>query len=252
MHARLQLCLGHVTHRRLRPAGNAFTYPVFYVRLPLRQLDAARCAVFSVDRPNLLSFYRKDHGPRDGSALLPWIEAQLARHGLPADGEIVLQTFPRVLGLVFNPVSFWYCHDRAGQLVAILAEVNNTFGQTHSYLLHEHGAPLREQTDLRFEKRFHVSPFNRVEGAYRFRFRLRGELQQVRIDYDDAHGPLLLTALSGSPQPWSARTLLAAFRRQPLLALGVVARIHWQALRLWCKRVPFHGTRPDHPSAPRT
>ena len=251
---RPQLFLGHVMHRRLRPAVNAFVYPVFYVQLPVRDLASANCAVFSVERGNLLSFRSADHGPRDGSPLLPWIENLLRRNGLPADGEIVLQTFPRVLGYVFNPVSFWYCHDRAGHLVAILAEVNNTFGGTHSYLLHRRGQPLRDGQSLTAEKILHVSPFNAVEGAYRFRFQLGRAVQLARIDYDDARGELLLTSISGRARGWSAAALLAAFLKMPFLTLGVISRIHWQALRLWLKGVPFHGatgTRaPGHPPLP--
>lgn len=244
MDARPQLCLGHVMHRRLRPAVNAFVYPVFYVQLPVRDLAGATCGIFSVDRPNLLSFRSQDHGPRDGSPLLPWIENLLAAHGLLADGEIVLQTFPRVLGFVFNPVSFWYCHDRTGRLIAVLAEVNNTFGGTHSYLLHRHGEPLVEGEELRAEKCFHVSPFNEIAGGYRFRFRRQHAVQLARIDYDDAEGELLLTSISGRPQPWSGGALLAAFLRMPFLTLVVVARIHWQALKLWLKGVPFRGAHP--------
>jgi len=231
-------------HRRVRPAVHAFVYPVFYVQLPLRNLAAARCALFSIDRRNLLSFHIRDHGPRDGSPLLPWIEGLLAEHGLPHDGEIVLQTFPRVLGFVFNPVSFWYCHDRGGRLIAILAEVNNTFGGTHSYLLHRGGAALADGAELRADKQFHVSPFNEVEGGYRFRFALEHAVQVCRIDYDDAQGELLLTAISGRPQAWSAMALLKAFARMPFLTLGVVARIHWQALKLWLKGVRFRGAHP--------
>ena len=244
MSARPQICLGHVMHRRLRPVLNAFVYPVFYVHLPVRDLSSANCAVFSVDKFNLLSFYGKDHGPRDGSPLLPWIEALLVEHGLPGDGSIVLQTFPRVLGFVFNPVSFWYCHDRAGRLIAILAEVNNTFGGTHGYLLHRHGEPLADGEVLRAEKHFHVSPFNEIEGGYRFRFQLERAVQQAHIDYDDAEGELLLTAISGKPQPWSTGALLFAFLRMPFLTLGVIVRIHWQALKLWLKGVPFRGAHP--------
>lgn len=238
------LCVGHVMHRRLRPAVNAFTYPVFYVQLPLRNLMAAQRGIFSVDRWNLLSFYSRDHGPRDGSPLLPWIEGVLAEHGLSADGEIILQSFPRVLGYVFNPVSFWFCHAADGRLIAILAEVNNTFGGTHCYLLHQDGATLRDGEELRAEKCFHVSPFNEIEGHYRFRFRRKGHTQSVRIDYDDAHGPLLLTAISGTPRPWSASALLRAFLGMPLQTAGVMVRIHWQALKLWLKGVPFHGAHP--------
>ena len=249
MNTRPQLCLGHVMHRRLRPAENAFVYPVFYVRLPLRALESARCRVFGIDRWNLLAFHRDDHGPRDGSPLVPWIEALLHQHGLKADGEIVLQTFPRVLGHVFNPVSFWYCHDAAGRLVAVLAEVNNTFGGRHAYLLHHpDGAPICDADEFGADKVFHVSPFNRVEGSYRFRFQLGRSVQAVHIDYDDAEGELLATAISGRPRAWTTRALAAVLARMPFLTLGVIARIHWQALRLWWKGVPFLGARPANPA----
>ena len=145
MPARPRLLIGQVMHRRLRPVVNAFTYPVFFVQLPVADLAAGNGRIFSVDRNNLLSFHQKDHGPRDGSPLLPWIQALLRRHGLPDDGEIILQCFPRVFGFVFNPVSFWFCHNRDGELIAVLAEVSNTFGGRHSYLLHNpDGTPLRE------------------------------------------------------------------------------------------------------------
>lgn len=244
MDAQPRLFLGHVMHRRLRPAGNRFVYPVFFVQLPLRRLAEAACAVFSIDRPNLLSFHNRDHGPRDGSALLPWIERRLAAEGLRAEGEIMLQTFPRVLGYLFNPVSFWYCHDRDGRLVAVLAEVHNTFGGSCDYLLHHQGAPLTDGAVLHAAKRLHVSPFNLAAGRYRFRFVHGAARRLVRIDYDDAEGELLHTAISGVAHAWSTRSLLAAFLRMPFLTIGITARIHWQALKLWLKGVPFHGADP--------
>ena len=249
MHAP-SLHLGQVMHRRLRPVGHAFTYPVFYVRLPLRALGSLDCGIFRVGRPGLLSFHEADHGPRDGSPLLPWICARLREQGLPDDGEIVLQTFPRVFGYVFNPVSFWFCHDRSGALIAILAEVNNTFGEHHAYLLHRQGQPLADGEVLTAEKCLHVSPFNDVRGGYRFRFHLARAKPLVRIDYDDGEGPLLITSISGQPQAWRAGHLLTALIRMPLLTLGVIWRIHWQALRLWLKGVPFHGTRPPSAATP--
>ncbi len=236
-----QLFLGHVMHRRLRPAVNAFVYPVFYVALPLHNLAAANCGIFSVDRWNVLSFRQRDHGARDGSPLLPWIEHLLRDNDLPADGEIVLQTFPRVCGMVFNPVSFWYCHDRAGALIAVLAEVNNTFGGRHNYLLHAAGAPLVDGAEMRAAKCFHVSPFNEIEGGYRFRFHLERPVPLARIDYDDAEGELLLTSISGKARAWTAGGLFGAFLRMPFLTAGVIFRIHWQALKLWAKGVPFRG-----------
>ena len=247
MNPRPQLFLGHVMHRRLRPVVNAFVYPVFYVQLPVRNLAAGNCGIFGVDRSNLLSFRSRDHGARDGSPLLPWIQALLREHGLADDGEIMLQTFPRVCGLLFNPVSFWFCHNRAGELIAVLAEVNNTFGGHHNYLLHRAGAALRDGEELRADKLFHVSPFNEIEGGYRFRFHLARPIPLARIDYDDADGELLLTAISGKAQAWTARALLGAFLRMPQLTAGVVFRIHWQALKLWLKGVPFRGAHVSQP-----
>jgi DUF1365 family protein len=242
------LFIGDVMHRRLRPAVNSFVYPVFYVQLPVRDLLAGACSIFSIDRANLLSFHQKDHGPRDGSPLLPWIQGLLRERGLPDDGEIILQTFPRVFGYVFNPVSIWFCHNRGGALIAVLAEVSNTFGGHHNYLLHNlDGAPLRDGQELKSGKQFHVSPFCDVTGAYRFRFHLQRGRPLVRIDYDDEVGELLLTSISGKPQSWSATALLGTFLRMPFLTAGVMLRIHWQALKLWLKGVPFYGkTAPKH------
>lgn len=243
-----QLYLGHVMHRRLRPARNAFVYPVFYVTLPLRHLPACDSGIFSVEKANLLSFRSRDHGARDGSPLLPWIESRLADAGLPQDGEIMLQTFPRVCGMVFNPVSFWYCHDRSGALIAVLAEVNNTFGGHHHYLLHHNGMPLQDGEELHARKVFHVSPFNEVCGGYRFRFNLAQRTPRVCIDYDDEAGTVLETAICGSARGWSPAALLGAFLRMPLMTAGVVFRIHWQAIRLLLRRVPFHGARVSSPA----
>lgn len=246
--ARPALLLGKVMHRRERPAKNAFVYPVFYVQLPLRQLHQAESLLFGVDRPALLSLCSQDHGPRDGSPLLPWIEGLLQARGLPHDGEIVLQCFPRLLGYVFNPVSFWYCHDRHGALIAVLAEVNNTFGGTHSYLLHHpDGRPLAEGEEMRASKAFHVSPFCEVEGGYRFRFYRQRPADLVRLAYDDRQGEVLLTTLSGKRHGWGNRALLKAFITMPLMTFGVILRIHWQALKLWLKGVPFHGAHPTSP-----
>ena len=243
-----KLLIGQVMHRRLRPAKNAFVYPVFYVQMPLADLSAGKSPIFSVDRNNLLSFHQKDHGPRDGSPLLPWIQSLLRERGLPDDGEIMLQCFPRVLGYVFNPVSFWFCRNSTGELIAVLAEVSNTFGGRHNYLLHNpDGTALRDGQVLTTSKQFHVSPFCEVEGGYRFRFYLDKPAMLARIDYDDAEGELLLTAISGKARAWSTQTLLAAFLRMPLLTAGVMLRIHWQALKLWLKGVPFFGKTVPQP-----
>jgi len=238
---RALLLFGEVMHSRLRPRRNRFVYRVFFLRVRTDAIDALRGPLFSVDRWNLFSLHRCDHGARDGSELEPWIRGLLAQEGLDRiDGQIWLQTFPRVLGYVFNPVSFWLCHDREGRLRAVLCQVSNTFGEHHNYLLaHSDQRPILRGERLTARKVFHVSPFCEIEGRYRFQFDLDRAACAVRIDYDDAHGPLLVTAIRGRGEAMTTRSLARAFVYYPWMTLGVILRIHWQALRLWLKGVPF-------------
>ncbi|RFU46882.1 DUF1365 domain-containing protein [Paraburkholderia sp. DHOC27] len=239
------LLTGQVMHERLRPRRHRFVYPVFFVRCNLARLASLERGWFGVNRWRPLSLHTRDHGPCDGSDLDTWMRAQLREAGLPADGEIFLQAFPRVFGYAFNPVSFWFCHDRDGALRALLAEVRNTFGARHSYLLSApDGAPINAATELVCRKVLHVSPFCQVEGHYRFRVRETQQGSSVAIDYHDADGLLIRTAVGGRLRPLTFGAAFAALSRQPLLTVGVVARIHWQALRLALKRVPFYGKHP--------
>ncbi len=255
---RAQIAVGEVLHTRHRPQRNAFRYPAYFLRLPMRRLDAALEGqhLLSHNRFNLLSFHDADHGDRRTAAPLDvWIDGLLAGEGIDdADGELWLHTFPRVLGYAFKPVSFWFCERRDGSLRAIVCEINNTFGERHCYLLaHRDGRAIGAGEELAATKRFHVSPFCTVSGGYRFRFmNVRGR-SVARIDYDAGSdvpaptGPLITTSLSGRLQPISDRALWSAFVRRPLFAFGVVARIHWQAVRLWWKRTPFHS-KPTPPA----
>lgn len=246
-----QLCYGTVRHSRLRPVANLFSYGVYFLRLPLRAMGSRDIGgrFFSRNRFNLLSFYDSDHG--DGKQpLITWIDQILRSEGIDdVDGEVWLQAFPRVLGYVFNPVSFWFCHRKDGALRAIVCEVRNTFGEKHCYLL-DSGAAMPYGVELTARKVFHVSPFCAIEGGYRFRFMrtLRAQEQTVaRIDHDDDHGPLLLTSISGTAASLSTANTLRAFFSYPLMTFGVVIRIHFQALKLFIKRVPFFS-KPVPPS----
>lgn len=240
------LYFGEVMHARTRPARNRFRYPVFFLRVRVDAIERLRRPLLSVNGWNLFSFDLHDHGARDGSPLRPWIDDLLAREGIDAaDGEVWLHTFPRMLGFVFNPVSFWLCYDRAQRLRAVLAEVNNTFGEWHNYLIaHEDQRPIETHDQLTARKVFHVSPFCEVRGTYRFRFAVQPGRSVMRIDYDDSEGALLSTAISGSARPLTTATLLRAFCSYPWMTLGVIVRIHWQAVRLWWKGVPFFRKPP--------
>lgn len=244
-----RIYFGRVMHRRLRPVAHRFEYPVFHLLVPLSRVVDLESPLFGVNRRGLFSFHFSDYGAGDGRHPLAWVRETLAREGLAAaDGEVWLQTFPRILGYLFNPVSFFFCHDRDGGLRAVLCEVNNTFGERHQYLLaHADGRPIRPNEILRARKRFHVSPFFRVEGGYRFRFLPPGQWSLAWIDYHDAHGDLLHTSICGAAAPFGTGTLLRAFARYPWMTLGVMLRIHVQALRLWGKRVPFFR-KPEPPA----
>ena len=235
---------GQVRHARLRPEANAFAYPTYFLLLPLRRMHREGSPVLAHNRAGALSFFDSDHGDGGDNALV-WLDALLRREGITdADGEAWLHCYPRVLGHTFKPVSFWYCHRADGSLRAIVVEVNNTFGERHCYLLENPAFGA----ELRTDKAFHVSPFCAVEGGYRFRFLFSGDGRRTvaRIDYDDSTGPLLKTSVSGTLEPATRAALRRALWRHPAMTLMVVARIHWQALRLFFKRVRFF-TKPAAP-----
>ncbi len=240
------LGIGTVRHRRLRPTEHAFAYPTYFLMLPMRSLQAAPEASLRRNRFGLMSFHDRDHGDGREDALA-WLDELLAAEGVhDATGEVWLHTYPRVFGYVFKPVSFWYCHRADGSLAAVVAEVNNTFGERHCYLLA--GPELGFGRELVARKVFHVSPFCQVQGQYRFRFMRTAARTVARIDHDDDAGALLQTSVSGELQPLTAKSVRAAFFGMPMMTLGVIGRIHWQALRLWLKRVPFQG-KPQPPQA---
>jgi uncharacterized protein len=244
------LGVGEVRHRRLRPRAHAFRYPTYFFFLPLRSMAGVATTPLARNRLGLLSFYDRDHGDGRSNALA-WLDELLQREGIfDALGEAWLHTYPRVLGFAFKPVSFWYCHRRDNTLAAIVVEVNNTFGERHCYLLA--GPELAFGQELQARKVFHVSPFCQVQGRYRFRFMrtAQGHAQRTvaRIDHDDDAGALLQTSVSGHLQPLTSQAQRAAFFGMPLMTFGVLARIHWQALRLWLKRVPF-VSKPTPPQA---
>lgn len=235
------LYTGTVYHQRLGHAAHEFRYPALFICFPLAQRAQLKRALFGYNRWNLYGFYDQDHG--DGHNLEQWLQRVLHSQGLSeiCDGEVWLQTQPRVLGFVFNPVSFWYCHDRQQQLRAIICEVNNTFGERHCYVLtaDQHHV-INASTELHCHKVFHVSPFFPTHGEYQFRFWQDQTRRSVAINYCCEQQLVLKTVITGTAQPLTNRHLLMALAQLGWTTLLVVLRIHWQALKLWRKGAIFH------------
>lgn len=246
------LYAGVVGHTRLRPRRHALRYRIFMLLLDLDELEPLDGALrlFKVNRPGLLSFYERDHADGGPNGLKAKIAAHLADAGLPTGGPIRLLCMPRVLGFVFNPISVYFCHGSDGRLGAILYEVNNTFGQRHSYLI---AAPARVDTLIEqgCDKRLFVSPFMHMDMAYRFRVVPPTDDIRLMIDGSDARGPLITTSFVARRQDIDDGALLKAVLCHPLMTLMVVAGIHWEALKLFIKGVRL-VPRPSAPAEPVT
>ncbi len=238
-----QIYLSKVMHKRLIPKVNRFTYGVYYLAFPLSKINALSDGWrFGVNTPGILSFYEKDHGARDGSNLEEWARQMLKQKNITkADGDIVLITLPRVLGYVFNPVSFWLCLDKKNQIRAVICEVNNTFGETHSYICaHQNGSIIQHNEWFEADKLFHVSPFLHRDGRYLFRFAYETNSFGVWIDYFNESGEKqLLTSLSGTLQPYNKKSRSRAFWQHPLITLKTISLIHWQAIKLLTKGIKY-------------
>lgn len=247
MTPRSSLYRGRVAHTRLRPRRHTFQYRVFYGLFDvdeLRTLDR-RFRLFSFERFNLFSLYRSDHGPDDGTSLRDWAERQLRDAGIELKGgRIQLLAFPRVLGYVFNPISVWYCHDSTGELVAVMHEVRNTFGDKHTYVVPVPEGGLRHE----FAKELHVSPFMDMDSIYEFALTLPGDRLSVGITQRDDDGPLLRASITATRMEMTDRNLATLFVTHPLVTLKAIVAIHWEALKLWRKGLRYRP-RPS-PAAP--
>lgn len=228
------LYAGVVSHTRLRPRRHALRYRIFMLLLDLDELPALDrgLKLFSVGRFNLTSFNPRRHGDGSATPLKAQVEAQLQAAGIAHGGPVRLLAMPRILGGGFNPLSVFFCHRPDGTLSALLYEVNNTFGERHSYLIPaEPGQIVRQACD----KGFYVSPFMDMDLSYAFRVRPPAEMVQVLIDVDDAEGRLLSTGFAAERRELTDRAVLGAWLTHPWMTLGVLGAIHWEALKIWLK-----------------
>nr|WP_167514776.1 DUF1365 domain-containing protein [Mesorhizobium intechi] len=246
------LYAGKVMHQRLKPRQHRLSYRMFFLLLDLDEVEvlSKRLRLLSHNRFNLFGFFDRDHGDGSSGSLKAYIEGQLIMAGIEAGGPVRLLSMPRMIGYAFNPLSIYFCHNRQGDLTAILYEVNNTFGQRHSYLIPVSDA--REGTVRQHcDKRLYVSPFMAMGMNYSFRIGLPGDNVAIHITGSDDQGPLIVASFSGKRRMLTDAALMRAFFSYPLMTLKVVAGIHWEALRLWAKGVRLHK-RPAPPRRPVT
>ncbi|WP_296426132.1 DUF1365 domain-containing protein [Yoonia sp.] len=240
---------GETFHGRRGDVENAFKYSIDYVLIDA-EAPVVTPRLFGRNRANLTSLWDSDHGgpPKAGRGA-PWAREVLAAHGLSevTSGKLELLAQPRMLGHVFNPVSFWLAHDVDDKLRAVIAEVSNTFGDRHSYLcIHADHRPIDRADTLTATKVFHVSPFQPIEGGYTFRFDIRPDRIGIWIDYSTGSEGLMAT-LTGRRVPLTNGAILRAAIRRPLGARRVLGLIHWQAIKLWWKGAKYRA-RPMPPS----
>lgn len=243
-----------VMHRRLVAPFYRFVYKVFYLLLDIDRIDetARGLRLFSHNRFNLLSFHDSDHGTQQPGQLRNWAEQLLNERGIHLNGgRIRLLCMPRLFGYAFNPISLWYCEHRDGQLRAVIAEVRNTFGERHCYLLASDGAPLAYEQAHEKEKVFHVSPFFDLVGRYRFTLSEPGEHLRVAIHETREGVPIFDGIVAAQRQSLTDAKLLKQVLMMPLMTLKVVAGIHWEALKIWLRGGRFHS-KPELPKQPVT
>lgn len=228
-----------VFHKRNHPKVNSFNYRSYYIVLDMLNLQPTS-KLLNINKFNIFSFYDKDHGKRDGSKSVNWAINLLEDNKLAYD-NVKLMTMPRILGYLFNPVSFWLCYHQ-NKLIAVIAEVNNTFKETHCYICHKDGKEITNKCRFKAQKDFHVSPFYPRQGYYKFNFKLDfsdNAKNQIIINYYDNEKLQLGTSITATSNKLSSQNLIKEFFRCPLLTIKVMYLIHWQAIKIILKRIKY-------------
>lgn len=243
-----QLYIGQVMHQRFFPMEYKFKYQVFSLKVDVDSFYAEQKKVswLGFNRFNLVSLYQRDFGARDDTPWRTWFESMVRSYGIEQPiKRIELVCMPRYLGFTFNPLAMWYGYNNNDELIAVIAEVSNTFGQWHHYVLTQNGTPLATKISATADKVFHVSPFMNMDCRYRFALQKPDKTYQVGIYETENNKPLLNAVQVGKAQDLTTKNLLAVAIKFPFNTLKVVALIHWWALKIWLKGGKFHKT-PRH------
>jgi uncharacterized protein len=233
------LYASEVVHVRTQPVRHMLRMKLFYIWLDLDRLADMNLRLFSYNRFNLFSISDKKWGKRDGSPLAQHIRQRAeAASGTGSAQSIRMLCLPALFGRVFNPITCYYCFDNNNQLRTMIFEVNNTFGDSHSYVVRS------ENLNSANEKRLHVSPFNLVEGFYKFKTPVPHEALHMGVQLFTQGSLTLNTWVNGKHKPLTDFNLIKAFLRMPLLPLQVLFGIHWQAFKLWRKGMKINATPP--------
>lgn len=238
-------------HNRLRPKKHAFAYNIFMFWLDLDEpeLLARKLFPFSYNRFNVFAFYDKDHMKYPENANTDLTAKQRVLQYLKKNNiafvpdKIFLLTHTRVLGYIFNPVSFYFCYDNAMQCKMVVTEVGNTFGEMKIFIVDrkQDGALVHAE-----DKFFYVSPFTDLDNQFQFRFQVPGDKLHLEINVSDKQNVFFYSLLTGTKKALNTQRLILYFFRFPLITLQVISAIHWQAFKLWLKKIPYHA-KSDNP-----
>jgi len=231
---------GNVIHKRFKPKEHFFKYKVFSLFIDLSELNELNESLkfFSLNKFNLISFYEKDHGERDGSSLLDWVKNNLTSNKINTDNiKVKLLCYPRILGYVFNPLSIFFIYDKNENLISILYEVKNTFGEQHTYVFKVQGDNKLIQNNC--SKKFHVSPFIEMDCNYFFRILHPREKLSVIIDQYDKEGKILFASQDGERCDLTSKNLMKSYLKHPLMTFKIISAIHFEAFKLWIKGIKF-------------
>ena len=231
---------GQVIHKRFKPKVDYFKYNVFSLLIDLSELEILDKKVnfFSYNKVNLISFYDKDHGERNGSSLVEWVHNNLKKNNISTDDiKIKILCYPRIFGFVFNPLSVFYVYNLNDQLISILYEVKNTFDEQHTYIFRvEKDANLIQNN---CSKKFHVSPFIEMDCNYFFRLLKPGNKISVIIDQYDAQDKILYASQDGVRSDFNTKCLIKSYLKHPIMTFKIILAIHYEAFKLWTKGIKF-------------